>query len=289
MADEPAIDPAAAPAPEADVTPEAQVDAPPATTESDEDPFAPVADAEPDTFPRDYVERLRREGAKYRTTAKERAEALERLKPLGSAFEGLEPDEVEGWTQFISEAKNDPEAALSALMRNAYGLDREGALEVLDAIFEAGEEQPGAAPDPENADDLDRPLTLRDLQRIEQERAQEAEQAQALEAVKKDARELGYDPDAEVGSQAEARYHRLLHLAAKVHGNDLQKAHDALVAEEQALVQSYLSKKEQEADSLPTPSGSGGSAAAPDGGTPSWEDARRNAAEFVRAQVGSPV
>lgn len=269
-------------APEAPVTDVA--DAPAPAAEEELDPFAPNEAGEPATFPREYVEKLRREGAKYRTTAKEREAELERLRPYEEAFAGFEPEQVEGWRQFLTAAREDPEGALGALMRDGYALDRGTAIELLDSIFEeAGEQAPVAdSQPPAEGDPLDRPLTLRELEAREQAKAAEAAQAAAVAQVKDEAKGLGYNPTADPGSLDEFRYHRLLHLAATKFGNDLAQAHEALVAEEQAATQERLASLASTADELPVPSGTGGSGA-PVGGEADWDQTRSRAREYLAA------
>lgn len=275
MADEPAIEPA--PAPEAEQGTDQ-------TETSGDDPFAPVADAEPESFPREYVEKLRRDGARYRTTAREREQELEKLRPLADTFEGWDPEQVDGWREFLGSAREDPQAALGALIQQGFALDYEDASALLENIYDAaGETAPGGTPAVESgsADDQDRPLTLRDLQEHEAAKQAQADEAAAVKSVQHEAQELGYKPDAPVGSLDEARYTRLLHLAVN-HGNDLAAAHEALAAEEQALVKQRMDELAAQADSLPVVSG--GTAGAVVEGTPSMADARARATEFMRAQ-----
>lgn len=284
MSDDPAITadaaPEAAPAPD-------PTDAPAVAPETEVDPFAPVAEGEPAQFPREYVEKLRREGAKYRTSAKELEASLERLKPLDGVFDGYEPEAVDGWKQFIGAAQEDPEGAL-AYMVQAFGMDKDTAGAVIQQMFDAGdapEATPAPAPAGDGDDPLDRPLTLRDLEAREQAHKAEAEQAAAVQEVKNEAKQLGYDPNATAGSPEEFRYQRLLHLAVN-NGNDVTKAHDALVAEEKALVKSHMDALAQEADALPTPTGNGGPGA-PATGAPDWKSTRERAQEFISAQLNA--
>jgi hypothetical protein len=281
LPDDPAIEGAA---PEAAPTDTTETPAPEPVIE-EADPFAPVAEGEPQSFPRDYVEKLRREGAKYRTAAKEREAEIERLKPLEDVFSGFEPDQAAGWQEFIRGAQEDPVAALGALIQQGFAPDRESALELLDAIFEdAGGQDPAApAPEAEGGDDLDQPMTRREFLAMQEAEATKSAQAAELATVKEEAKELGYDPNAKAGSQDEFRYQRLLHLAVN-NGNDLTKAHEVLAAEEQALVKAHMERLAQEAETLPTPTGNGGPGA-PVTGAPDWKRTKEAATEFVRATL----
>lgn len=263
------------------VTPETTPEAP-----VEEDPFASIEGGEPAQFPREYVEKLRREGAKYRTAAKEHETELEKLRPLGETFDGWEDEQVAGFREFITAAKTDQEGALAYLIRDGLAYDRDSAVALLDDIYaEAGTEQPGAAPAPvADPDDDDRPITRRELRELKEAEDATAAQTASVQSVKNEAKEFGYDPDAKLDSLDGFKYQRLLSIAANVTGNDLKQAHEALVAEEQALVKSHMDKLAQEADLLPTPSGTGGPAAAV-AGVPDWNETSQRAREFLRAQT----
>jgi hypothetical protein len=283
LSDENPANPADAPEADApDVLTDASPDVP---VVEEEDPFAPVAEGEPAQFPREYVEKIRREGAKYRTSAKEREQELERLQPLEGVFEGWEAEQVDGFKEFLAGAAENPEGALSSLIRGGLALDRAEATELINAMYaEAGAEEPGAPPADGDTDDDDRPITRRELRELKEAEDAATAQAAALSSVKEEAKQLGYKADAEPGSLDEFRYSRLLHLAAVVHGNDLTKAHEALEAEEQTLIKTRLDALAQEADALPTPTGNGGPGAAVEG-VPDWKNTGVRAREFLRTEL----
>lgn len=72
-----------------------------------------TAEAEPDTFPRDYVERLREESAKYRTRAQRADDLSHRLHTALVAATGrlADPSDLD-----FSEEHLDDEAALQAAL-----------------------------------------------------------------------------------------------------------------------------------------------------------------------------
>lgn len=254
-----------------------------AATEVDE--FAPLA-AEPESFPKDYVTKLRQSGAKYRTELREAQAKVAEYEPLAGAFEGYSPEEAQGWQNFISQARVDPQGAIGALMQEGYGLDREGATALLDTIFEAGGE---TAPTPEaptgDPNDPNRPMTVAEFHAAQAEAEQQRHLEAEVGAVQHEAQGLGYDPSAVVGSPEEYRYTRLLHIAANNTAGDLSKAHEALVAEEQATVQSHLARMAAEANGSPAPTGGNGGPGEAAGGPPKdWNGAKASALEYVRSR-----
>lgn len=283
------VDPAASatPAPEsapAEIAPEAV--APEAAPETDLDPFAPVADgAEPDLFPRDYVEKLRGEGAKYRTRARDAETKIADLEPLAGVFEGWEPEQVEGWKTFLGQAQENPEGALQALMQEGFGYDRETAQAALDQIYEAAGETPPAPVAPGDPDDPNRPMTRAEYDAEKAREADEADMTQRVSEVTQQAKELlGITAEIAPGSQDEYRYQRLLHLAANRSDTDLSKAHEALVAEEKAIVQKHLAQMAEEADGSPAAPGGPLSPGVADGQPRGWKETDAAATAFLQTR-----
>lgn len=276
----PDVDPAAnnQPAPEsAPVVPEGTPAAP-----AEVDEFAPLA-AEPDTFPRDYVHKLRESGAKYRTERNDLKTRIGELEPLAGAFSGWEPDQVQGWTEFLSTAQTDPQGALKALLGEGFGLDKEGASALLTEMF--GDEGAPAAPQgaPAAGDDPNRPLTIAEYEARQQAAREESAQQGLLREVQDEAKALGYDPASKAGSLEEFSYQRLLYIAGHQTGGDLSKAHEALVAERQQIAKDALAQMASQADGLPVPSGAGAAGAAVDNGPKTFA----NADELARQALAS--
>lgn len=250
---DPAATPPAAPGPEGEATPAA-----PEGTEVD--PFAPLADVEPDAFPKDYVTKIRQSGAKYRTERNDLRTQLEAAQADAGAFEGWEPEQVEGWKTFLGTAQENPSGALHALITDAFGMDKEGATAFLTEMFGEGE-APGAQTPPEGADGADRPVTLKDLEAREAAQAQERQAQADLQSVRDEAKALGYEPG-KPGSPEEFLSQRLFYIAANVTGGDLNKAHEALVAEKQQIAHDALASMAEQANGLPVPAGNGTAGAA---------------------------
>lgn len=223
-----------------------------------------------DTFDRGYVEKVRREAAKHRTSAKELQQKYESL------FEGFDdPADVQYLVDLARNTLNDPSATLKDWER-VYNNIREM----------AGAGEPDALP--EDSDE-DRPLTRADLERIERERAVDAAQRQ----IQKEAEELGYsDPQSH-------QYRSLMWIAANDRevAGDIQKAHAKLEAEREALrqegVAAYLKQIEENADAFPPVAGGSAGAGGPAGGTQGgppkdWKSARASAeARIAAMQRGS--
>lgn len=248
-----------------------------------DDPASP--ETTPRSFDQEYVSKVRRAGAHYRTKNRELQEELEKAKPYADIFEGYEPEATEAWRNFLTAARSDPASALAVLIRDGYALDREGATEFLNSIYEAEGQKPPEPAGPEGSPE-DKPLTRSELERELQARDARGEQARVVELVKAEARDLGFKSDAPVGSLDEFRYQRLLYLAHNKFGNDLTKASEALVAEEQALVEASINSKKRDAQRFPVPTG--GEAAGPvDLPAGDWAARKSAAGEFLRAHIRS--
>lgn len=247
-------------------------------TPPEADPFAPI-DGEPDQFPRDYVEKLRREGGGYRTKLRDAEEQVKALAPLAGMFEGWESDQVEGWKTFLGSAQENPEAALAALLQDGFGFDRDSATSALEAIYGDG----AATPPPESGseDDPNRPMTRAEYDAERTREADETAVQKEIAAIHSEAKELGLDPDAAAGTPDEFRFQRLLHLAA-TKGCDLKTAHEALEAEEQALVKRHLDSLAEKADQFPSLTGNGGPGAPASDAPKTFADADRRAGEWIR-------
>lgn len=267
-------------APPADVAPEGSPAGDLGTQEVDE--FAPI-EGEPDVFPKEYVTRLRNRNASDNVRRREAEERAAALAPLEEVFQGWEPEQVEGWKQFLGQAQENPEGALAALVRDGFALDRESAVALLDTIYEAGGQEPSGLSETPEGDDLDRPLTRREYEEMRQQEDQDKAISQELANINSTAKELGYTPDAKVGSREEFRYQRLLHLTATTTGGDLSKAHEALAAEEQAIVKDSLARMAKEADGAPAAPGDPLTPGAQNGPPRTFKDADAAAAEFMRS------
>lgn len=109
---------------------------------------------------------------------------------------------------------------------------------------------PPPVPDPAAGalgdDDLDRPITRRELEQRESERAAAADTARAQEQAQSqiltDARALGYDPESTDPAER-TRADHLIWLAGFRTEGDLKAAHAVLEGERQAVIDGYLKDK----------------------------------------------
>lgn len=244
MADETVIETPAAPAAETETTD--------ATVETTEDPK---------TFSAEYVAELRKENASYRTRAKE----------LEAVFEGLEPDQIDGWKEVVTTWKEDPKAGASVLK------------EIADSWLEA---QADAGITPDDADYVSRAEIKRML---EEEKAAQAEQSN-LERIEREietqAKTLGYTPNSkDLKENLTARL--LFNIAADLPDNSLEEA-DKMLKKlfRDDVIEDYLKSKADDAGNTPTAPVAGGAAPshAKDAKTPtSLADVEEAAVARVRA------
>lgn len=237
-------------APEAAPTPEptAEASAAPATPEAPV-PADPPADAE--TFPREYVERLRTENANYRT----------RAKTYEDVFEGYADEDREFLLEVVKGIKADPNATADQLRQ------------VLDHIEANAPTAPPAAPstgEPQY-------LTQADFDRMLSERDAAKERDQQIATIQSEAEKLGYE-------KGSAQYVSLLHIASTQTDGDLSKAHEAMQAERQKIIDEFMASKSDAATSTPAPVPQTG--AAPGGERPitTLADSKRAMQAFLDAK-----
>lgn len=191
-------------------------------------PVAPVVAApvgepapDPDLFPREYVEQLRRENADYRTRMNE---YLELARPLL----GFEDERDIQAAHALIEALGDPDEFAGLLDQ----------LEALPPYAEARArrrsqpQQVAPQPQPQPFD----PRAVEQIveQRIAAFQAQQAQERLQAEIVA-EARSLGYNPDADMAADVAGAlaFQNLLVVAQNVTGGDIAKAH-ALISGQQA-------------------------------------------------------
>ena len=236
-APEPSIgpDPVESPAPSVAEAPEATVEAP----------------ADPDMFPRSYVEELRKEAADNRVRARQYEEA----------FEGYDSETKEAFLQFARlqyAASQGDQEAISAL-EEFYADDEDDVEEV-------------------DVDDADRPLTRaeaeematrlarEEYQRLTNEREQHQMQVQMVANVRSTAESMGY----EFGTP---EYKMLLTFANEDDvislDDPLAEADKRMTAWKQSFVAAHNGQKADQADnSIAAPVGGG---SAPDLSTQAWQ------------------
>lgn len=247
------------PAPAQSQTPSPEADPRPTT---EVDPF----DAGADTFPREYVERLRQENASLRVAS----------KPWRETFEGVDEDVQEYALSLVHNLLRDQPAFVQEAQELLKHLSPE---EVVDAIEEATGE---------NIEDLDRPLTRRELDKIEAERKAAAEEEAAIAGIHEELRGLGYAPGEEdVFGDTTA----VIAMAVNHFKGDLKAAHQARIDRFNEAVEAALAQRLDDirAGSAQWPPQSSGGASPPPSGseTPkTWADASARARARLSAQVG---
>lgn len=210
----------------------------PASTPMSTPEPTPAPDAvqpEPDTFDRSYVEELRREAAGYRT----------QLREMESYFDGYNDEERQALGEYLR------------LSRAAEQGDPE-AMQILNELFGDGEQEWDGGEDMQ----ADQPLTeeaLREIARQEAydlfmaEQAQQA-QVQAVQSIQQRAQDMGYD-------QGSEDYILLLKYANDLdpseHPDLLAAADEQVKAYRQAIIDSYINEKQQQADGPRTATSNG--------------------------------
>jgi hypothetical protein len=194
------------------------VDAPEAEA-PEADPFE---NAEVETFDRKYVQKLRDEAASHRTKAKN----------YEQAFDGWDESDQQVWLETVQLARLDPKAGADRLRQItdllAGGATPEEAAAEVDAKAEGDDEKPEF-------------LTKAEVDKLLKERDDNAEVERRVQAIEAKAGALGYEKDSPSHTQ-------LLVLARDVYKGDLDKAHEAIQAERQKVIDSYLAEKAKDAD-----------------------------------------
>lgn len=209
----------AGPAPEPDVTA--------LVADQVEEPAAP---AEPDMFPRDYVEELRRENAKWRTKA----------QPYEEVFGDLDDEDRQAWLQIVQLANSGDPDAINYLGQ-ALGFVGE------EPVVEEPVEQPQYLT-PEQAREIAR-QEAQELLSAQQEQQARVQQIETIQSRAKN--EFGVEPGSD-------DYVLLLHRANQIDpadtpdGDLLAAAHAQLQAEKQAQWDAFVAQKQQDAANSPT-------------------------------------
>jgi hypothetical protein len=254
----------------ADVDPAEGIDAPEPLSVAHSEPATEVDPFESgaDTFDRTYVEKLRNEAAARRTKQRE---LEEQWKPWQEALDGYDPDDKAAVLNLAKSLREDPDAA-AAMMRRYLGLDE----------HEAGDGDPEVTT--EAAQQAQKYLTAADFDRLLQEREAKAQQEAQVKAINDEAKGLGYKPDAERGTPEHRKFVELVYVANHTTGGDLAKAHEALEAETQAIIDRFVASREAAANGAPTPPQAGGAAPSPEREINNLDDARRAALERFGAR-----
>jgi len=255
-----------------DLAPDAPVVDAPVT---DAPPAAPEADAFDNeattTFPREYVEKLRRENAEART----------KYTPYRDVFDGVDEDLRDYvLNDIVKPLLTDPASALDELY------------EVVERIHNANKTVPKwlakEIAKAEDAIDPNAPLTLSQLEAREAKRAEEQKQAEGMRAIMSEVSELGYptDPkDDPTGTLAS-----LFAISTNHTRGDLKKAHEIREAAIDKIVEERLTAKLEEirtgALKWPAVSTTGSSPAEEKDEPKTWADARKRAKARMAREFG---
>jgi hypothetical protein len=242
---------------EVDETPEVGAETP--EVEVDETP-------EVRTAPSEYEKQLRTENAEYRKAWQPFEEAFgeisedDRAKFLSSgtvvgkdlidvaaALGGLDEDDREYVATTLALIGTDPQSAanhfasIAAVLRKGYGTEDYLPADIDEVTY----------PEFDDIDELDEPVTRRDMQRMMQQSQHDAEVGRQSAAILAEAKGLGYDPESrDPVKRAEAQI--LYQIAADHTGTDLVKAHAILQKRDQDIIDAYVAGKAADADS-PSP------------------------------------
>lgn len=250
--------PAADPAP-AEVTPDPAV-APEA------DPFE---DTTKDTFDRAYVEKLRAENAKHRTTAKE---ATTRAEKFEATFSDLDEATTEGLLGLVAALKSGDPAAVPVLESILADLTPAQAAELQDAIDD------DTTPQFKTQEELDAYLEERDAKK----EAERTSQEQFL-AMKTEVESLGYSLDEATPNADTSLLFFFLGQQPKDQPPNIQAAHEAVVARDNAKIEAYKASINEKNSRFARIATAGATPVGADGGKKpkTREDASKAAMEFL--------
>lgn len=251
---------------------------PAATVPSSAQPAAPDIFAEPDAsqavFDRGYVERIRREGQRYRTEGQQAAEALANYEKV---FGRYEADDRQFWLDLATAWADDPNAAARTFQQIAQAvLTPDGAVDAT-----ATPPDPTSRPGTEGAsDDGLGELTPEKVQQMIAEalgaQRQQAAEQQAVDNLYAEMRAGGFEPGTPEGT--------LVIINANSNGGDVAAAMDAVKAYKQSIIDAYVAGKT--GAQHPTPIGNG-SVATDQPPVHDLRDARKAADAYIRAQIGA--
>jgi hypothetical protein len=244
-----------------ETTPEeapAEASPPTQTAEAPTTPEADPFESGADSFPREYVQKLRQEAAGYRTRARELEEAY-------SAFAPYSAEDRQVWTSLAKTMVDDPKQAAKWMREIAEAV----------AIDYPDEPAPAAEPDGEGSEPQF--LTKADYDKL---RADERKQTDVVR-IEAEAKALGYDLDGR-------DYVNLLLIAQHETKGDITAAHEALKGDRQKIIDEYLSSKQADAQNAPVaPAGPVGTPASGERPIKDFKDARAALEEYLAAQPGT--
>ncbi len=214
---------------------------------------APPAVEAPETFDREYVEKLRKEAAGYRTKAKD----------YEDAFGGYNADEQK-YLLDLTRRLSDPTSQVAAAKEWK---------EVVEAI----ESRDGKARPDGKEDPAQQPLTRAEYEAMRDEERKQADDSKLLESIQKEAADLGYKPDSREYAQL------MFELLDPEVAGDMKKAHERIEGSVKSLKDKVIAdyRKEVEANAGRWPGGAEVTTPVDQSEAPKdWKDAR--AAVFAK-------
>jgi len=197
-------------------------------------------------FPRAYVEQLRNEAAARRVAAREAEEAL---APYKAGFAGLSDEDVQTVLQFTRTLSVDPDSAADWMVSTGQMIKDQRA-QAQAAISGAFIDDDSALVQQRYApNDPNRPWTVADQQRWEQEQAYQAQTSQLIDHWNREAGRLGYNPNAtpnDPGGPTQWLQFQQLVKMAEYTGGNLEAAHNILVQQAQGAVSQQLAQRAQQ-------------------------------------------
>jgi len=220
-------------------------------------------------FDRGYVERLRTEGARYRTDLNSKSQAL---ADYDRVFGGYDADDRQVWLDLASTWATDPGEAARVMQNIAQAVLTQGA-ETADA--------PTPQSDAETTDGLS-DLTPAQVQQMITEamegRDRAAAEQRAVEEVYSEIRAAGYDPSTKEGFM-------VLWLANNGGNGDIQAGINEMKAWRQSIVDEYVSGRANGHHATPTPAN--GAVATAQEPVHDLRGARKAAQAYIDSQIGA--
>jgi hypothetical protein len=222
-------------------------------------------------FDRGYVEKLRREGQRYRTEHQSTAEALSNYERVFGAYDQADR---QVWMDLASTWATDPSEAARVMNQIAQ------------AVLQPDGAAPPATPPADNGDEGERGdlsnLTPEQVQQMIAEamegRERAAAEQRAIDEVYSEIRAAGFDPSTREGFM-------VLWLANNGGQGDIQAGITEMKAWKQSIVDEYVTGRSN--GHHPTPTPADGAVATPHEGVHDLTQARKAADAYIRAQMGA--
>jgi hypothetical protein len=216
-------------------------------------------------FDRGYVERLRSEGARYRT---EHKAAADQLAGYEQVFGRYDPEDRQVWLDLANSWATDPSQAAAVMQQIAQAV-----LQPETPTASTPAEEPGES----GLGDLTPAQVQEMIATALGEREQQAAEQRAVDEVYSEIRAAGYDPSTKEGFM-------VLWLANNGGNGDIQAGIKEMQAWRQSIVDDYVSGRANGHHATPSPNGA---VATTQPEVNDLKDARKAAEAYIRAQMGA--